>query len=128
MTSIICKGLDRRSDVTGVVDAESCGESKTGSLLPRLYRFSRKIIEENWKDSRRRPFFAQATAAAKDGCLDDAALPFDRNVYRGAEFGGSLFPSTNLTGIYVDCGCQLDGSLRNKTWKVYDLIMVLASV
>lgn len=72
---------------------------KLGSLLPRLYRFSRKIIEENWKDSRRRPFFAQATAAAKDGCLDDAALPFDRNVYRGAEFGGSLFPSTNLTGI-----------------------------
>lgn len=62
------------------------------------------------------------------GCLDDAALPSDRNMYRGAEFGSSLFPSTNLTGIYVDGGCQLDCSLRNKTWKVYDLIMVLASV
>lgn len=49
-------------DVTGVVDAES---SKLGSLLPSLYRFSRKIIEENWKDSRRRPFFAQATAVTK---------------------------------------------------------------
>lgn len=63
------------------------------------------------------------------GCLDDAALPFDRNMYSGAEFGGSLFPSTSLTGMDVDGGCQLDCSLRNKTWKkVYDLIMVLASV
>lgn len=44
------------------------------------------------------------------GCLDDAALPSDRNMYRGAEFGGSLLPSTNPTVIYVDGGCQLDCS------------------